>query len=298
MSATAAAPVPTARQMLNKVPEITLWFWIIKVLCTTVGESAADYLNETLGFGLSNTTYVMGALLIAALVVQFRKRAYSAGVYWLAVVLISVVGTLITDNLTDNLGVSLFISTGVFAVALAAVFAVWYRFEHTLSIHTIVTTRREAFYWLAVLMTFALGTAAGDLTAEQLALGYLASLGLFAALIGLVAVAHYGLKLNAVLTFWLAYILTRPLGASIGDYLSSPRGDGGLGLGTTGTTALFLAAILASVVYLVITKTDVTRVDHLEHDLEVEHEHELEIEHHHHHHVRPSGDVAIDPERS
>ena len=153
----------TTRRMLNKVPEVTLYFWVIKILCTTVGETAADYLNENLGFGLTNTTYLVGALLIAALVFQFRARKYVPGIYWLAVVLISVVGTLITDNLVDNFGVALETTTIAFSIALAVTFAAWYRSEHTLSIHTIVTTRREAFYWLAILFTFALGTAAGDL---------------------------------------------------------------------------------------------------------------------------------------
>ena len=178
------------------------------------------------------------------------------GVYWLAVVLISVVGTLITDNLTDNFGVSLVITTIVFGVVLAATFAAWYASEKTLSIHTIYTTRREAFYWLAVLFTFALGTAAGDLTAERFAVGYWQSALLFGGLIAAVYVAHVRFALNAVLAFWLAYILTRPLGASIGDYLSQPRADGGRGLGTTVTSALFLVTISAVVVFLSITKRD------------------------------------------
>jgi uncharacterized membrane-anchored protein len=244
--------------MLNKVPEITLYFWVIKVLCTTVGETAADFLNDNLGLGLTNTTYIMGALLIAALVAQFRLRRYVPSVYWLAVVLISIVGTLITDNLTDNLGISLVITTIGFSITLALAFAVWWASERTLSIHTIFSTRREVFYWLAVLFTFALGTAAGDLAAERINLGYLLSAVMFAAMIAAVAVAHYRLRLNAVLAFWIAYILTRPLGASIGDYLSQPRADGGLGLGTVVTSALFLTAILAVVVFLTITRRDET----------------------------------------
>jgi uncharacterized membrane-anchored protein len=244
--------------MLNKVPEITLYFWIIKVLCTTVGETAADYMNDTLGFGLSKTSYIMAAVLIVTLAFQFRARKYVPGVYWLAVVLISIVGTLITDNLTDDYGVALQTTTIVFAVALAVTFAAWYASERTLSIHTIFTTRREAFYWLAILFTFALGTAAGDLTAERLNVGYLNSALLFGGLIALVALAHYRLKLNAILSFWIAYILTRPLGASIGDYMSQPRKAGGLGLGTTGTSAIFLSAILALVVFLSITRRDAT----------------------------------------
>ncbi|MDQ6671293.1 MAG: hypothetical protein M3069_11185 [Chloroflexota bacterium] len=249
-------PRTPARQMLNKVPEITLYFWIIKVLCTTVGETAADFLNANLHLGLTGTTYVMSALLIVALFFQLRWTKYNPSIYWLAVVLLSVVGTLITDNLTDNLGISLVVTTTVFGAALAVVFAVWYGVEKTLSIHSIRTGRREAFYWLAILFTFALGTAAGDLVAESFKLGYPLSALLFAGVIAVVAVAHYRLHLNAVLAFWIAYILTRPLGASIGDYLSQTHDDGGLGLGTVVTTALFLSAILATVIYLTITKKD------------------------------------------
>jgi uncharacterized membrane-anchored protein len=242
--------------MLNKVPEVTLYFWIIKVLCTTVGETAADLMNEELGLGLTNTTYIMSAALIAILVAQFRSRKYIPGVYWLAVVLISIVGTLITDNLVDNAGVELQTTTIVFSLALAAIFAVWYWSERTLSVHTIVTTRREAFYWLAVLFTFALGTSAGDLFAEKLELGFLPSAGIFAGAIAIVAIAHFRFKLNAILAFWIAYILTRPLGASIGDYLSQPVEETGLGLGTILTSVIFLTTILALVVYLSVTEKD------------------------------------------
>jgi uncharacterized membrane-anchored protein len=244
--------------MLNKVPEVTLYFWIIKILCTTVGETASDYLATNLNLGLTNTTFITGSLLIATLIFQFRARKYVPGIYWLGIVLISVVGTQITDNLTDNFGVSLVTTTIVFSIVLAIVFAIWYASERTLSIHTIYTTRREAFYWLAVLFTFALGTAAGDLTAERLAVGYAWSAVLFAAIIAAVAVAHYRFKLNAVLAFWVAYILTRPLGASLGDLLSQARVDGGLGLGTTVTSVIFLVAILVVVVYLSITRKDAT----------------------------------------
>ena len=244
--------------MLNKVPEITVYFWVIKVLCTTVGETFADNLNENLGLGLTNTSYIMGALLIAVLVFQFRARKYMPGIYWLAVVLISVVGTLVSDNLVEN-GVTLEATTIGFSIALIAVFATWYAFERTLSVHTIYTTRRESFYWLAILFTFALGTSAGDFLSEQLELGYLAALGIFAGAIVVVAILHFGLKLNAILSFWLAYILTRPLGASIGDYLASPTGEGGLGLGTNLTSIIFLGTILALVVFLAISKRDVIR---------------------------------------
>src|SRR5207244_4376457 len=181
-------------------------------------------------------------------------------IYWLGIVLISVVGTQITDNLTDNYGVSLVTTTTIFSIVLAVVFAVWWASERTLSIHTIYSTRREAFYWLAVLFTFALGTAAGDLTAERLNVGYAWSLVIFAAAIALVTLLHFRVHLNAVLAFWIAYILTRPLCASTGDLLSQPRHDGGLGLGTTATSAIFLVAILAVVTFLSITRRDVTEI--------------------------------------
>src|SRR3989454_3726575 len=254
-SAIAGATDWRTRPMLNKVPEITIYFWIIKVLCTTVGETFADYLNVDLGFG-TYTLYLVGVLTVAALVVQFATKRYIAPAYWVAVVLISVFGTLITDKLTDDFGVALEITTAIFTVVLALVFYVWHSFERTLSIHTIFTVRREAFYWLAILFTFALGTAAGDLVAEKLNLGYLNSLILFAGIISVIAIAHFGLDLNAVTAFWGAYVITRPLGASIGDYMSQDTIDGGLGLGTDQTSFIFLLAILALVVYLVITKTD------------------------------------------
>jgi uncharacterized membrane-anchored protein len=245
--------------MLNKVPEVTIFFWIIKILCTTVGESFADYVNETLGFGLTNTTLLFSAALIVVLVAQFRLRRYVPAVYWLAVVLISVVGTLLTDQLTDGHGVPLWISTAVFAVLLAVVFTVWYLRERTLSIHSIVTTPREAFYWLTVLVTFALGTAAGDWTLDLTGWGPGPAVLLPAGLIAVVVIA-WRLGAGPVLTFWLAYILTRPLGANIGDFLASAHADGGLGLGTLITSVLFLAAIAATVVYLTRTRRDRTEL--------------------------------------
>jgi uncharacterized membrane-anchored protein len=258
---TTTTRVPIARRtMLNKVPEVTVYFWIIKILCTTVGESFADYINETLGFGLRNTTLVFSVALVAVLVAQFRLRRYVPGVYWLAVVLISVVGTLLTDNLTDGQGVPLWISSTVFSVVLAVVFGVWYARERTLSIHSIVTTPREAFYWLAVLVTFALGTAVGDWTLELTGWSAGTSILLPLGLIVSVLVA-WRLGAGPVLSFWLAYILTRPLGANIGDFLASGRSDGGLGLGTLGTSALFLGTIFLVVVYLSVTGVDRTRED-------------------------------------
>ncbi len=261
MSTITQAPPSSSlgRRMLNKVPEVTLYFWVIKIMCTTVGETAADYLNDTLGFGLSKTTYVAGALLVVLLAVQFRLRRYVPVAYWAVVVVISVFGTLITDNMSDHYNVPLTTSTPIFAAILAIVFAVWFAFERTLSIHSIVTTRREAFYWLAILFTFALGTAAGDLTAEKADLGYAVSIAIFGGAIALVALSHYVLRANAILCFWLAYILTRPLGASIGDFMSqNSHKYGGLGLGTTGTSYIFLGAILTLVMFLSLTKRDQT----------------------------------------
>ncbi len=247
--------------MLNKVPEVTFYFWIIKVLCTTVGETAADYLNVNLNFGLTGTSIVTGVLLAVALLFQFRTKKYTPIIYWLTVMFISVFGTLVTDNLTDRLSVPLETSTIVFSLILAGTFLVWYLKEKTLSIHSIFTTRRETFYWLAILFTFALGTASGDLMAEGLGLGY-ATTGLIIA--GLIAVfaAGWKLKLNQVLSFWAIYILTRPLGASIGDYLSQPSQHGGLGLGATLTSFIFVGGILAIVSYLSITKADVIEKEH------------------------------------
>ena len=241
-------PDSGAMRLLNKVPEVTLYFWAIKIMATTVGETAADFLNTNLNLGLTNTSLLMSALLIAALIVQMRARKYVPAVYWIAVVLISVVGTLITDNITDHFGIPLHLTTTIFSVVLAATFAFWYASEKTLSIHSIFTARRELFYWTAILFTFALGTAAGDYLAESLKLGYLHSALIFAAGIALVTLAHYAFKLNAVLAFWLAYILTRPLGASFGDLLSQPSSNGGLGLGTVGTSVLFLTVITALIV--------------------------------------------------
>ena len=238
--------------MLNKVPEVFLLFWVVKILSTTVGETAADFLAGNVGLGLTATSLVMAVLLAGALVLQFRARRYVPAIYWLAVVLVSIVGTLITDNLVDNLGVSLWTTTIVFSAALAATFAAWFRREGTLSIHTIVTSRREAFYWLAILFTFALGTSAGDLVGEKLALGYLTSGLIFGALIALVTVGFWKGGLDAVLAFWAAYVLTRPFGASLGDYLTAAPADGGLGLGTNGTSALFLSVIVAAVAWFTV----------------------------------------------
>jgi uncharacterized membrane-anchored protein len=240
---------PSHREVLeNKVPAITAAFWIIKIMATTVGETGADYLAVHVGLGAMVTAACTTALLAAALVWQFRQPRHVPWIYWLSVVLLSVVGTQLTDALTDGLGVSLYASTAAFTLALAALFAAWYRRERTLSIRTIVTPRRERYYWAAIFLTFALGTAAGDLATEALGLGFQFGTLVFGALIAAVAVARL-LGAGAVPTFWLAYILTRPLGASLGDWLSQSTTYGGLGWGTVSTSAAFLAVIAALVAW-------------------------------------------------
>jgi uncharacterized membrane-anchored protein len=248
--------VKTRRVLLSKVPEVTVWFWIIKILCTTVGESFADWINVTLGLGLNATALIFTVVLVAVLGWQLRLDRYVPFVYWLAVVVLSVTGTLYTDILTDKLGVPLAVSTSVFAASLAIVFGVWYAREGTLSIHSIVTSPRELFYWLAVLVTFALGTAAGDWTLQLTGWGPGTSVLLPAGLIVAIVIG-WRLGANSVLSFWLAYILTRPLGANLGDWLASPSSEQGLGLGTALTSAIFLTAILATVGYLTRTHSDV-----------------------------------------
>lgn len=243
------------RELLSKVPEITLYFWVIKVLCTTVGETASDFLNVNLNFGLIGTSIVMGILLLIALFFQFRAKRYIPGIYWITVVLISIFGTLVTDNLSDAMHVPLELSTIAFSILLAITFAIWYAKEKTLSIHSIFTRQREAFYWLAILFTFALGTASGDLMAERLGLGYLTTGVIVVATVAFFAIG-WKMGLDSVLAFWIIYIMTRPLGASMGDFLSQSQKYGGLGLGATVTTFIFTGAILTTVLFLSITKKD------------------------------------------
>jgi uncharacterized membrane-anchored protein len=234
---------------VNKVPEVTAIFWLIKILSTTVGETGADYLAVNVGLGTLVTDAITLTLLAAALAMQLRHRRYVPWLYWLSVVLASIVGTQITDALTDGAGVSLYASTAAFAVCLGVLFWLWYRSEGTLSIRSIDTRRRELFYWTAILFTFALGTAAGDLATEELGLGFSIGVVVFGAMIAVTAAAA-ALGLNRVLAFWVAYVLTRPLGASLGDLLSQPREYGGMGLGTIYTSIAFLGVIVALVAYL------------------------------------------------
>lgn len=247
MNTTTVGDTPQKMErFLNKVPEVSLTFWIIKILSTTVGETGADFLAVNAGWGQGLTRGVMCALLAIALILQIRKTRYTPWTYWLAVVLISVVGTQITDALTDGLGVSLYVSTGVFAVGLAVIFGLWYYLERTLSIHKITTRRREFFYWAAVLCTFALGTAAGDLATEALGLGFMWGSLSFGILIA-VTLVSWRLGANAVLMFWIGYILTRPFGAALGDMLTQNKAYGGLGLGAMLTSAIFLTVIVVLV---------------------------------------------------
>lgn len=237
----------------NRVPKVTFDFWLIKLMAVTMGETAADYLAVNMGFGLTATSLIMAGVLAVALVAQFAQKQYVPWAYWLAVVLISIVGTLVTDNLVDNFGVTLVTSTILFTVLLAATFGLWYYSEKTLSIHSIFTNRREAFYWLTILFTFALGTAAGDLVAEKFAIGYLGTGILFGMIIASLGIGYFMLGLDSILGFWLAYIFTRPLGASFGDLLSQPHEYGGFGLGTIITSVIFLTAIAAIVIYMSVT---------------------------------------------
>ncbi|MGW2723489.1 COG4705 family protein [Streptomyces sp. NPDC001492] len=262
MTTTTEARPRSGRLMLNKVPEVTIWFWVIKILCTTVGESFADWINMKLGVGLVNTAWIFTAVFVVVLAVQLRLKRYVPFPYWLTVVVVSVTGTLYTDILTDQLTVPLWISTAVFSVLLAVVFGVWWLRERTLSIHSVTTLPRESFYWLAVLVTFALGTATGDWTLELTGWSPGASVLLPLGLIGAITLL-WKFGANPVLSFWLAYILTRPLGANIGDWLASPKvaqpGEPtGLDLGTFTTSLIFLGLILATVVYLTVTRSDVT----------------------------------------
>ncbi|MCH7372168.1 MULTISPECIES: membrane protein [Aeromonas] len=233
----------------NKVPEITLIFWLIKMMSTTVGETAADYLIFNLHLGLTTTSVLMGGMLIATLLIQLTSAHYVPWKYWLAVVLVSIFGTLVTDNLTDQMGVPLALSTSVFTVVLLITFGIWYAQEKTLSIRAIDSRKRELFYWAAILVTFALGTAAGDWVSEGMDIGYMNTTVLFGSLIAATAFAHYRLKMNTVLSFWIVYVLTRPLGASIGDWLSQSEKHGGLGFGVTSTSLVFFVCIFLLVAY-------------------------------------------------
>ncbi len=237
-------------KILNRVPAVTAVFWIIKLLATTVGETGADFLNVDMKFGLSGTSYIMSGVLLILLLSQFRLKRYVPVSYWLVVVMTSIVGTLITDRLVDDLGVKMVTITIVFSIVLLTIFGFWYASEKTLAMHSIDTAKRELFYWAAILFTFALGTATGDLFAETFKLGYAQATLIFGVVIAIVALSYRYLKMNSVLAFWLAYILTRPLGAAAGDLLAQPVKNGGFGFGTVGTSILFLSIITSLIIYL------------------------------------------------
>jgi uncharacterized membrane-anchored protein len=244
-----------ARPGLSKVPQITVFFWIVKVLTTGQGEATADWLFFRYGPVVTGAVGAIG--LAIALVLQFRTRRYVTWIYWLAVDMVSVFGTLAADGLHIKLGVPYDLSTPFFAVVLAVIFVVWYATEKTLSIHSIYTWRREAFYWATVMATFALGTALGDLTAVTFHLGFLASGVLFAVVIAIPAAAHWRLGMNAVLAFWFAYIVTRPLGASFADWLGVSHDLGGLGLGRGVVSLIGTVLIIGFVAYLAVSRIDV-----------------------------------------
>jgi uncharacterized membrane-anchored protein len=277
-SATMTPPAPdprptTARRLLNKVPEVTLYFWIIKCLCTTIGETLSDNLTASWAGGDNASVHALDAaslkvmlitiaVLAVLLVIQFSRRRYVATVYWANIVVISLVGTQITDQFEGNGDQPnhMWAITIVSVVLLASVFSVWWLVERTLSMHSIRTFRRELFYWLAILATFATGTAVGDLIAEKFSLGYLTTLLLFVAVIAVIAAAWRFTSINGVLAFWLAYVMTRPLGASTGDFLSQ-KGNQGLNLGTSATSYIFLGIIVCLVAFLQIRKPDLTPLE-------------------------------------
>ncbi len=241
----------SSRRTYSKVPEITAWFWVVKALTTAMGESTSDWLVHAL---VPEIAVVLGAIAFAvAIYIQFTKDRYVPWCYWLAVAMVGVFGTMCADVLHVGLGVPYIASTIFYAIVLAVVFRTWWRIEGTLSIHSITTPRREVFYWAAVLATFALGTAAGDLTANTLGLGYFGSIWLFAAIIAIPALGYFRFGMGEVLAFWFAYVVTRPLGASVADWLGKPEG---VGLGNGPVSLVFAAAIILIVRHLARTGKD------------------------------------------
>jgi uncharacterized membrane-anchored protein len=248
-------PAAAAYQAASKVPQITVFFWIIKILTTAQGEATSDWLVYRIDPFLA--VAIAGLALVAALVLQFRTRTYVAWVYWLTVDLVAIFGTMAADGMHIKLGIPYAVSSAFFAAVLAVVLISWYATEKTLSIHSIRARRREAFYWAAVLSTFALGTALGDMTATTLHLGYLTSGIMFTLIFAVPAVAHRWLRLNAIAAFWFAYIVTRPLGASYADWMGVPRSVGGLGYGRGPVAIALTVPIIAFVAYLAISRRDV-----------------------------------------
>ncbi len=250
-----AQPLNFGKRLLKKVPEVTLFFWIVKLLTTAAGESTSDYLVFHID---PYVAVVLGGVgLVVALILQLAVRRYIAWIYWFAVAMVAVFGTMVADVIHIVLGVPYLTSTIGFAVLLTIIFILWYLSEKTLSIHSIFTRRRELFYWATVMATFALGTAAGDMTAATLNLGYLLSGVLFAVLFALPALAYWLLGLNEIFAFWFAYIITRPLGASFADWTGKPHNMGGLGFGDGPVSLVLVLAIVGFVIYLTISRRDV-----------------------------------------
>jgi uncharacterized membrane-anchored protein len=244
------------KKFISKVPKITLYFWIIKILSTTVGETGADYLADDLSWGLMTTAYLTGGILTIATITQLKLSKYIASSYWFVVIVMSIVGTLITDILVDDYEISLVTLTIVFSLAMLGIFSIWYKKEKTLSIHSIDTLPRESYYWLVILIAFALGTAAGDLSSESANLGYSLSLGLFTGAIAIVTGLYYAKVIDSITAFWIAFILTRPIGASLGDLLIQLPEDGGLGVSAGLVNMVFFGIILLLISYLSISKQD------------------------------------------
>jgi uncharacterized membrane-anchored protein len=237
-----------------KVPEITVLFWVIKILTTGMGEAMSDFLGQK-SVPLAGIIGIFGTIFAFRL--QYRRREYHAPTYWFTVMMVAIFGTMAADGLKDGAGLSYAVTTPFFAAVVGVIFYLWYRSEGTLDIHTITTRRRENYYWCAVLATFALGTAAGDLTALTLSWGFLPSAILFGGIIAVPMIGWRRFDLNPVVAFWAAYVVTRPLGASFADWFSKPHGQTGLGLGDGTVSAIELVVFIALVAYTTITKGDI-----------------------------------------
>jgi uncharacterized membrane-anchored protein len=255
------------------VPEITIMFWVLKIVATGMGEATSDYLGDVSKV-VAAVVGVAGMAL--ALWLQFRARRYIAQVYWFVVVMLAIVGTGAADGLHGPLHIPYAGSTAAYAIVLVVVFYLWHRSERTLSIHSIVTRRREVFYWLTVFVTFALGTATGDLTASTMHLGFFASGVMFAVIILVPAIAWWRFRLNEVVAFWFAYVMTRPLGASFADWFAKPHSAGGLGFGDGAVSGVATVAIVLLVVYVAVTKADVQEGSPSETSIPLELDPELE----------------------
>jgi uncharacterized membrane-anchored protein len=249
------AAMPSAQRIFTKVPEITIYFWIIKVLTTGMGEVFSDYLVKHIDPIIA--VAITGIVLAASLILQFSVRRYTAWIYWLVVVMVSIFGTMAADVLHVGLGIPYLVSTMFFVLALIIIFVTWYWIEKTLSIHSIYTRRREVFYWSTVLGTFALGTAAGDMTAITLHLGYFSSGILFAVLLAIPSLGYRLFRLNGIFAFWFAYIMTRPVGASFSDWISASPSRSGLGLGEGQVSLGLTIIILVLISYLEVTRKDI-----------------------------------------